>query len=410
MTSTLRQVGTNLSPLPAVLVAGAGVTSLASSFTIPFLVVFLREDIGLTTGTTGFVIGSSVFFSIFSAFVGGSLSDLVGRSRLLLFSLLGVAASFVGFSLSHHLTTVIACNAALAFCNSPFAPVAKALLGDLLPREGRARWFRYQYLAVNAGYAIGPLIGAWAGASGGRRAFLASAAVYAAYAVALMATFLVNSQGAAQVRPQAGRRTHIRQAVRDLTDSFHTVMADRRLLCVIVAGLLLDAVYSRPVALLAQDMTTGSHDTGTAGVLGSVVTANAVTVVLFQLLAARFTRRVEPVRSLMLGGALLAVGMAGFALSRPAWQFIASMCVFAIGETLVVPAEFAVIDRLAPSQRRGGYFGAQTLTQVGDFLGPFTGGLVLSRFGGQAMFLSVGAFALLGSLIYLMGWRRLSGP
>jgi MFS family permease len=406
----VRRIGTNLSPLPLLLVAGAGATSLAASFAVPFLAIFLRDDIGLSTGTTGFVIGSSVFFSVFSAFVGGSLSDLIGRSRLLLFSLLGVTGSFIGFSFSHSLTTVIVCNAVLAFCNSPFAPVAKALLGDLLPRESRARWFWYAYLAVNVGYAVGPLIGAWAGVSGNRRAFLAAAVVYAAYSVVLTMTFLLNSQATAQVGRPAGQRTHIRQAVRGLTDSFHAVTADRGLLCAIVAGLLLDAVYSRPGVLLAQDLTSSSHGTDTAGILGSVLTANAVTVVLFQLLAARFTRRVQPVRSLTLGGVLLAVGMAGFALSRPAWQFIASMCVFAIGETLVVPAEFTVIDRLAPRERRGGYFGAQTFTQVGDFLGPFTGSLVLSRFGGQAMFLSVGVFAVLGSLIYLIVGRRLPGP
>jgi MFS family permease len=107
---------------------------------------------------------------------------------------------------------------------------------------------------------------------------------------------------------------------------------------------------------------------------------------------------------------LLAVGMGGFALSRSAWQFIASMCVLAIGETLVVPAEFTIIDPLAPGERRGGYFGAQTFTQLGDFLGPFTGGLLLARFGGRTMFLSVGAFAVLGSLFYLIASRRVLGP
>lgn len=67
--------------------------------------------------------------------------------------------SFAGFAAADHLAAVIVCNAALALSSSVFAPVSKALLGDVLPEGTRVRWFSHQYLATNAGYAIGPFLG-----------------------------------------------------------------------------------------------------------------------------------------------------------------------------------------------------------------------------------------------------------
>jgi MFS family permease len=104
---------------------------------------------------------------------------------------------------------------------------------------------------------------------------------------------------------------------------------------------------------------------------------------------------------ILLGGILLVVGMVGFAFSAQPWQFIAAMVVFTIGETFIVPAEFAMIDRIAPGHRRGSYFGAQTFAQLGGFLGPFVGSLILAHYGGRAMFLGVSLFAVLAMVIYL---------
>ncbi|PRX09782.1 MFS transporter [Actinoplanes italicus] len=136
MTSTST---TSIPLLARVLIAGAGIMSLANSVTIPFLAVFLHRDLGLAPGLIGFVIGSSVFFSIFAGFVGGSLSDTLGRSRLLVFSLVGVIGSFTGLYFSDGVVAVFAFNATLSLSSSTFAPVGKALLGDLLPRARRAK-------------------------------------------------------------------------------------------------------------------------------------------------------------------------------------------------------------------------------------------------------------------------------
>jgi MFS family permease len=388
--------------LAKLLVAGSGIMSLANSVTIPFLAVFLRRELGLEPAAVGLVIGSSVFFSIAAGFFGGTLSDLFGRVPVLLAGLGGVVLSFAGFAAAEHLAAVIAANAALALSSSVFAPVSKALLGDVLPEGTRVRWFSHQYLATNAGYAVGPLLGVALGLSGARTAFAAAAVVYglylAALALAVRLAPALPTPAPAEDGPSAAER---------FLGSLRAVATDRRLLWLLLAGLLLESVQLRISALLAQSLDIGFDD-GTQ-ILAAVMTANAVTVVAFQLLAARYVLRLEPVTAITAGGLLLFAGMAGFAFSTSLWHFVIAMVVFSFGEVFIVPSEFALIDRIAPAAARGAYFGAQSFTQLGGFAGPFIGGLLLAGANGTVMFLGVGALALAAVGVYLAAGRLVPG-
>ncbi|RRR95664.1 MFS transporter [Glycomyces terrestris] len=386
--------------LARLLVAGSGIMSLANSVTIPFLALFLRRELGLEPAAVGLVIGSSVFCSIAAAFFGGALSDRFGRVPVLLTGLAGVAASFAAFAAAEHLAAVIAANAALALSSSVFAPVSKALLGDLLPAGTRVRWFSHQYLATNAGYAAGPLLGVALGLSGARAAFAAAAVVYGLYLAALAAAVRFAPVPTAPAAAGAGGAARLRGSLR-------AVATDPRLLVLLFAGLLLESVQLRVSALLAQDLDMRFADG--AAILAAAMTANAVTVVAFQLLAARHVLRLEPVAAITAGGLLLFAGMAGFAFSTSLWHFVAAMVVFSLGEVFIVPSEFALIDRIAPAAARGAYFGAQTFTQLGGFAGPLLGGLLLAGANSTAMYLGVGALAVAAAGVYLAAGRLVPG-
>ncbi|HYQ65263.1 MFS transporter [Actinophytocola sp.] len=386
--------------LARLLVGGAGIMSLANSITIPFLAIFLSRQLQLDPATIGLVIGSSVFFSIFAGFLGGTLSDIFGRAPVLLASLLGVVVAFTGFYLAEHVIVVFACNALMALSTASFSPVAKALLADLLPTGDRVRWFSYQYLVFNIGFAVGPLLGVFLGVSGGRGAFLVGALAYGVYLTILAS--------ALRVAPATNAaKTETTSVLNRFAGSVRAVTTDRRLLCFLVAGLLLEAVHLRISALLAQDLAIDFTDG--AAILAVVMTTNAVTVVVFQLFASKIVLRKDPVTAIVIGGLLMFAGMVGFATATGMWAFIVAMVVFSIGETFIVPSEFAIIDRISPEERRGSYFGAQTFAQLGGFVGPYLGGLLLATWNGTVMFLGVGVLALLSAGFYLAIGRRVPG-
>jgi MFS family permease len=391
--------------LAKLLVAGSGIMSLAIAITVPFLAIFLARELDMPPTTIGLLIGSSVFFSIFAGFLGGTLSDIFGRTRVLLCSMLGVSLSFVGFYLGEHVALMFVFNATLALSTASFSPVGKALLSDLLPAGERVRWFSYQYLVANVGFAVGPLIGVFLGLSGGRSAFLVAALAYGVYFV-LLAGSLRSGRAVVTKTPDAAAATEGTVLSR-FADSARAVATDRRLLCLLIAGLLLESVHLRISALLAQDLDMDFVDG--ARMLAIVMATNAITVVVFQLFASKFVMRRDPVTAIVIGGILMFAGMAGFATATTTWHFVVAMVVFSIGETFIVPSEFAVIDRIAPEDRRGSYFGAQTFGQLGGFVGPYMGGLLLATWNGTVMFFAIGSLALVSAGFYLVVGRRVPG-
>lgn len=387
--------------LAKLLVAGSGIMSLAIAITVPFLAIFLAREMDMAPTTIGLLIGSSVFFSIFAGFLGGTLSDIFGRTRVLLCSMLGVALSFVGFYLGGHVALMFVFNATLALSTASFSPVGKALLSDLLPAGERVRWFSYQYLVANVGFAVGPLIGVFLGLSGGRSAFLVAALAYGVYFVLLAGSLRTGHAVASTPEPTEGT------VLSRFRDSARAVATDRRLLCLLIAGLLLESVHLRISALLAQDLDMDFADG--ARILAIVMATNAITVVVFQLFASKFVMRRDPVTAIVIGGVLMFAGMAGFATATTTWHFVVAMVVFSVGETFIVPSEFAVIDRIAPEDRRGSYFGAQTFGQLGGFVGPYLGGLLLATWNGTVMFFAIGSLALVSAAFYLVVGRRVPG-
>lgn len=388
--------------LAKLLVAGSGIMALAIAITVPFLAIFLAREMDMPPTTIGLLIGSSVFFSIFAGFLGGTLSDIFGRTRVLLTSMLCVALSFVGFYASHEVALMFVFNATLALSSASFSPVGKALLSDLLPQEHRVRWFSYQYLMANVGFAVGPLLGVFLGLSGGRSAFLVAAVSYGVYFV-LLAGSLRTGRAVVENPPERTEGTVLTRFL----DSLRAIATDRRLLVLIIAGLLLESVHMRISALLAQDLDLNFADG--ARMLAIVMATNAITVVVFQLVASKLVTRWDPITAIVLGGILMFAGMAGFATATTTWHFVAAMVVFSIGETFIVPSEFAVIDRISPAERRGSYFGAQTFAQLGGFVGPYLGGVLLVTWNGTVMFFVIGSLALASAGVYVGVGRRVPG-
>ena len=81
------------------------------------------------------------------------------------------------------------------------------------------------------------------------------------------------------------------------------------------------------------------------------------------------------------------------------------MIVFTLGEILIVPAEYAQIDQISPANMRGTYYGAQSVSMLGSFLGPWAGGIVLHACGGPTMFVMMGAIAMVSLVFYWLGRR-----
>ena len=375
------------------LIAGSGVVTIAKGMSLTFLAIRLQRDFGLSPAGIGALIGAGPLLGAIVSPFAGTLSDRIGRKGVLTAALfmaglalagLGLAQSIAAFALAHIVSAVAA---------AVYEPVARALMSDAAPEHLRLKVFSWRYLAINAGWAIGPLIGVWVGAAYSTL-FVSAGVMHVAFGLVLFFTV-----------PEAGNRQMIQtKGASQASGGWRGLVAalrDRRLVFFVIGGTLLLAVHGQWSVTLSQYLNTGFADGVTLFAL--LVSTNAATVLIASTPARFVIERIGALPALSLGCLLFLLGEIGFAASSGMEMLVASMILFTIGEVLVVPSEYVLVDGISDAGNRGTYFGAHSLSSVGNFLGPLIGGLALGTVGGAGMFLLFALLSAASALLFAIG-------
>jgi MFS family permease len=165
------------------------------------------------------------------------------------------------------------------------------------------------------------------------------------------------------------------------------VLRDRGLLaCAALNTLLSAASFSQLNSAFPAWATGEVH--ATSRLIGFAFLANTVTITVAQLFVMRYLlrgrRRTRAVASaaLLFGAAWLIVLAAGKIVGGAfaGAALIASLVVFALGETILSPSLPALVNDLAPDSLRGRYNAVYSLSwQIGPIIGPIVAGLTLAR-------------------------------
>lgn len=397
---------TQFHPVVRTLLIGTLFTALFRSMCYPFLTILLGTRTHLPVDAIGILIGIGALSSTIGAFVGGTLSDRFGRGRLMLLSLLISSVQYVGFTVFSNAYALAALLIVGGFFGSFFDPVSRALTSDLTASEMRPGMHSIRYLTANAGYGIGPLLGLWIGLVGGTTPFLFLSGLFVVFSVLLAWLFhrykgdLVSSHAEASIVNKAIKSFSMKAA-------FSILTKDYALLMIVLGGVFtttIEGLWSVSMAAyLPQQFSNGE------AILAALLTINAVMVVLAQTFLMRFTERKNPLRLVVWGSLLFAAAEVGFAFSNSPFAFWAFMVVFTLGEVLILPSQYALIDNITPPAMNGTYYGAFALNGFGNFLGPWLSTLLLGRWGGEAMFVVFAAIALISILFYMAGARSRRG-
>ncbi|MFS0837564.1 MDR family MFS transporter [Paenibacillus sp. 1P03SA] len=392
----IRHFLTSYHPLVHTLLFGTVMARAASSMSMPFLALYLVATTDMSKGMIGLVIGASSLAGTVGGFIGGTLSDRIGRKAVMQGALFTWAAVFVGFSLVTHPLLFLLLNLVSGLCRSFYEPVSQALMADLTEKEKRLQVYSLRYLAINVGVAVGPLLGAAFGMVKGSLPFLLTGIVYLFYGiflVVMMRKFKVQT-----VSKEVKERVTFAAAWR-------VVRKDMILRYQLLGGMIGAVGYSQMSITLSQYV----NENFAQGVklFAVMMSVNAVTVIVLQIPLSKLADRKSPLTAIVVGNILFALGDVGFALSNHWLLLIASMVVFTIGETLNFPASTMLMDKIAPDHMRGTYFGAQTLTSLGHFVGPWIGGLLLASIGGH-MFLVMAVVTVMSSFLYWRGSHLLT--
>lgn len=378
---------------PLLMVGFAG--SLAGSACWTFIGIWAIDQLDASSAQLGTYFVVAAVLSASTGYLGGNLSDHLGRRPVILAgwsltALVPLTWVFVGsFAVAIPLLLLVSC----------FAPIAmaatQALVADVAPPERHEHAYASLRVANNLGVTLGPPIGGALLITGNYDVLWIGVALLGA-ATTLLAWRLIPHRGAYTPDEPPAR------------GSFGVIRRDKAFLVFLVAMVLANLVYFAFEVVLPIS-AVDSHGLDPAA-WGFLVIINPALVTLFQL---RLTRRVERFPAApRLALAMLLMGWPFLLLSVDASIAVMALVIliFVLGEMLWIPTSQAIVAGLAPADVRGAYMGAFASTSSAGFaLGPFIGLQIRGELGDTAMWSFFAAVSVVAALLGVVACRYAFG-
>ncbi len=380
-----------------ILLGGTLVNSIGSGMVFPFLTLYLHERLALSMTAVGLVLLLWSASSLVGQLVGGSLTDQLGRKRLMAFSLGTSAIALAGLGLANSVWVASLVTVLDGVLSAMYQPATDAMVADLISTEKRSQAYGLVRIIRNLGIAIGPAIGGFLAARSYLLTFLISAAATLIFSVVVIAFMQ-------ETLPQ--RRTMRRQTFEPVSRGILTVLQDSPFIVFCTAIALTTVAYSPMMTILPVYM---NDQFGlSANYFGWVMTTNAGMVVLLQYSITRATERFPRLSVIAAGTILYGIGIGSVTLGREFGHFVVAMAIMTFGEMLLTPTATALAADMAPPDLRGRYMGMLGLAwNLGWGGGPLLGGLVTDRLAPWALWPIMGFAAASVALVYLVLGRFL---
>ncbi|GJF28663.1 MFS transporter [Kitasatospora sp. NE20-6] len=307
---------------------------------------------------------------------GGRAIDRHGPRPLLLAGAALAAAGAYAFGQAATTPTLLLASFLFGAGVTTCQPALATMIVRSTGRAGRSRAFALQFTLVNLGMGIGALVG-------GQIVDPADPAsltrLFTIEALTLLGLALVT--GTARI-PQAAPTL---VADPGGPSGLRAVAADKAMvrLCLLV-GLIFFTCYGQfesGVAAFATD-TVGTDPS----VLGLAIGANALTIVLLQMVVVRLTERRRRTTAMAAAGvvwlgawtAALVAGLVRSDALAATVAIVAVYALFGVGESLLAPTLGPIVADLAPARLLGTYNAAHALVkQVAVAVGPAVGVLLV---------------------------------
>jgi MFS family permease len=377
-------------PLVWTVLLGTLMTRTAFFMVWPFLAIILEREFHLSPSEVGSILGTAFLSSAFVGFYAGNVSDRFGRQPVMLAGCLSAIAAYATLAVAPSVTAYTLGAFCAGFSRAVLDAPGKAVIADYIDHQRtRDMAFHARYFLINVGGALGPLLGLAFGLSARQGTFWVTAAAYTLFAAVVLLAFR-----------RAPERAHISgRTATSMVEAISIMKSDRQFLLLLLAMTLTMFAYAQQESTLIQHVSREGGGLAVTLVTALVVT-NAVTVVIFQFPLLRALAGVDPYVRTYIGLALFAAAFVGYALLPVSdlLPWVGVTWLLSVGEVILFPTLQLQVDRMAPPDMKGSYFGAAGLSSLGFGLGPFAGGFMLQHMGGPATFSLTALAVVLGGV------------
>jgi MFS family permease len=364
-----------------------GLAILSSTLSKTPVLPLFAQALGATPAEIGWIVIASTIPGILISFPAGSLSDYLGKRRVIFFSLVIFASAPFLYLMVSEVWQLIAVRFYHGFATAIFGTVATAAIAERYVQDRATKLSTYSSVTI-VGRSIAPFLG-------GFLISLASFdAVYIACGIsgvlALTVGLMLNDNGAPAPLAKLERE--------NVLTALKLVLRDARIMVttgVEAAQYLVFGAVEAFLALFAASLGIPAWQ------IGVILGVQLVSIVLIKPLMGMFSDKLGRAQVIIPG---LLVGAASVAL-LPYLPYFLGLCalslVFGIGFAMVTSSTSALVADLTKNGAYGSSMGVlRTVMDVGQTIGPVLTGWVVGVYGYTSAFILLGAISLGAALVF----------
>src|SRR5579859_4578140 len=348
------------------------------------LLPFWAEHLGANALGVGFIITVYALAQFIFTPILGALSDRYGRKPVILWSLVIEVISLILTALAGSLPILLAVRFISGLGASNIGS-AQAVVSDVTTKQERARGMGLIGASIGLGFVIGPALGGLLSPLGSTVPFWVAASV--ACINALLVLFFLPETRNWQNGVQSTRRGN-------LFTGWGIVARYPLVLRLVVINLLFTIAFTIMESVLA--LFTQKNFGWTASQNGYLFTYVGVIVVVMQGgLVGQLVKRWKEHAVLIMGLAILTVGLLLLAFSSQIGLIFASLGLISIGEGAVTPIISTLLSFASPAEQQGEILGvSQGAGGLGRIVGPLAAGSAFAFAGASIPFILSGILSL----------------
>lgn len=368
------------------LVSATTLINRSGMMVLPFLALYLTQEIGVSPAKAGFVLTVYGLGALVTAPFVGKLSDKIGAMNLMRISLFCSGGVLLLFPLFENYIQILLLSLLLSFVTEAFRPASMAFISDQTEADQRKPVFALYRLAINLGMSIGPVVGG----------ILTSIDFHLLFYVDGATTL---AAGTFMVFARWDKWEHHEHTEEEkLAAKAKPAYKDGRLIYYVLCLLPVTMVFfqhmsSMPLFLVEELFYARS----TFGILVSV---NTVIIIILEVPLNTAMANWEDWKLLSLGALLTGIGFGAMAVFHSLPGIIFTIVIWTFGEMIFFPSASSYMAGLAPKGRRGEYMGYfQMLFSIAFTTAPWLGTTVFEYYGSFALWTGAFIFGLTSAVL-----------
>jgi len=367
--------------------AVATLINRAGMMVLPFLVLYLTEQLGLTASRAGSALTAYGLGALVAGPLSGRITDRIGPLPVMRSSLILSGILLLVYPMFTTFYGVLAVTFVWALVSDVYRPASMVFIADVVKPEQLKPAYALNRLAINVGMSIGP-------AAAGFIATRSFNWIFVADGVTSLVAGVVLIMIAFNVVHKAGGEKQSLSPLKVL------VLDDSRMVLFLPAVVLFGIVFFQLDGPLALFLVNDLHQS--PAFYGFLFTLNTVMITFIEVPLNAATSHWSHARGIALGAFLFAFGSGVFGFASGPILVLTGMAIWTFGEMLLFPQASAYLAEIAPQARRGQYMGAYSLAlSVAFIIGPWAGTATYAHLGPAVLWAGVFVIGLVSTLMML---------